>query len=790
MELIEGNTLARKLAGVPQPVSQAIAMTITLADAVQSAHQAGIVHRDLKPANILLTVEGTPKISDFGLAWRIEGADELTLAGTPIGTPSYMAPEQATARAGTVGPATDVYALGAVLYEMLTGRPPFKGESAAETQRQLLADDPVPPSKLNPRVARDLQTICMKCLQKDPRRRYASAAALADDLRRLQRGEPISARRTRAVERLAKWARRHPAVTTGLFSAFLFVVAVVAAACWAISQRTANNKVVEEQLREVVRFQQQSAWKDADAALDRAALRLGSNGPAELNARLNGAFRDSELASRLDKISLDHAGSVGGVLNMARADAAYQQVFREFGIGTDAESPQTVAARIKSSSIRAALVAALYDWSLQPGASGRKWLQDVITLSDNERAGWRSTIRDPAMWNDVNALATFVASASLEDESVPFLLSVREQLKKGRKDPTAFLKRVQFAHPQDFWANMALGDVLREQGKANEAIQFYQAAIAIRAFASLAHNNLGMALVSAGRRREAIPEFKRGLKNDPTAFPCTANLALALANEREFAEAIPMLIQCVTKVPADGQFRCYLGMCYEETGSPEEAMAQYLKSIELNPTYPLAYKKQRILLVKLGKIEDALALWKKQLKATPDDTNIWEGYPEFCIHLKHNDDYESARAQQLAIFAASHEPIVCERVGRTCIIKPAPPEMLQKATALIESAVAKSRNSNLEPYFLFSKGLAEYRNGSFETAIDTMNGKASLTYKPAPALVQAMAEFQLGHADLARTLYTRAIASYDWNKADSNDHQFWMYEQLRDEAAALINPAK
>jgi serine/threonine-protein kinase len=202
MELVEGGSLAQKIAGAPQPARQAAALVATSAAAIHVAHQSGIIHRDLKPGNILLTGDGTPKVTDFGLAKRLEDGQGLPLSGAPLGTPSYMAPEQARGQKDAIGPAADVYSLGAILYELLTGRPPFRAETAAETQQQVIHQEPAPPSRLNGRVSRDLETICLKCLHKAPERRYATPAALAEDLKRFQRGESIAARPPGFTERI------------------------------------------------------------------------------------------------------------------------------------------------------------------------------------------------------------------------------------------------------------------------------------------------------------------------------------------------------------------------------------------------------------------------------------------------------------------------------------------------------------------------------------------------------------------------------------------------------------
>jgi tetratricopeptide (TPR) repeat protein/predicted Ser/Thr protein kinase len=224
MEFVAGGTLTSRVDGTPQPAREAARTVAALARAMHHAHQRGVVHRDLKPSNVLLTEEGVPRITDFGLAKYPEGSEGHTRSGDVLGTPSYMAPEQAAGKAQQVGPATDVYALGAILYELLTGRPPFKAETPTDTLLQVLHNAPVPPSRLRAQTPRDLETICLKCLEKEPHKRYATAEALADDLDRFLEGRPVRARRSRWWEKAVKWARRRPAAAALLAVSALAVL--------------------------------------------------------------------------------------------------------------------------------------------------------------------------------------------------------------------------------------------------------------------------------------------------------------------------------------------------------------------------------------------------------------------------------------------------------------------------------------------------------------------------------------------------------------------------------------
>jgi eukaryotic-like serine/threonine-protein kinase len=352
LEYLDGGSLAERLTGAPLPARVATRLVEQLADAMDYAHQRGILHRDLKPGNILLQFGGSraefkpddtahlelqaarAKITDFGLAKRLDVDSGQTRSGDVIGTPNYMAPEQGEGRIKDLGPATDVYSLGAILYELLTGRPPFNAESPFETVLQVINEEPVPPTQLHSKVPRDLETICLKCLQKEIPRRYASAGELAADLGRFLNQEPIRARPVRWWERAWKWAKRRPAVAALVAACCAAVVALGVVGTWAYAQQR-EAAARERELRGMSDLRWQLARSAVDDMYTQVAEKWLANEPQKDDLQRAFLEKARDIYQHLAEERSDDAA-----VRRETALASFRvgQIYRELGRREEAEA--------------------------------------------------------------------------------------------------------------------------------------------------------------------------------------------------------------------------------------------------------------------------------------------------------------------------------------------------------------------------------------------------------------------------------------------------------------------
>jgi serine/threonine protein kinase/Flp pilus assembly protein TadD len=626
---------------------------VQVAEALEYAHLHGVIHRDIKPSNLLLDAAGTVWITDFGLA-KAEGGNALTQPGDLLGTPRYMAPERFQ---GQFGPRSDIYGLGVTLYELLTLRPVFEDVEVLRLVERIRQETPPPLRKINPRVPRDLETIVGKAMAREPADRYATAAALAEDLRRFLTDRPILARRSSPLEQVWRWSRRNPALAALVATVLLLLVGGSGTAIWYVqdrSQRAAALAVRKAHIEQEIEVAVQeaamlgeraweltetphlwettlasalSAVKRAEALAADASDLVDEELQERVHARkadLETDERDRQMVAALEQIRLE-GNQVDVMKNQFIAKTAipkYLEVFRGYGIEAGSAPVDQAAELIrrKRAPVRSAVIAALDTWFMIARKAGadHDWPMAVVTAADTDE--WRTKVRNAAARQERASLEQLVDDAAVTKQPPAALILLKSALQGVGAEDSAIrlLRRAQHQFPGDFWINQELGNACLAARQPQEAIACFRAALALRAGNCGAQYNLALALKNAGDSPGAIAAYQRAIDLDPKYVEAHNNLGIALWEKGDLPGAIAAYQKAIHLDPK--HFKAYynLGIALRNKGDLAGAVAAYEKAIDLDPQHAQPYYDLGNALWDKGDLVAAMAAYQKAIKLNPD----------------------------------------------------------------------------------------------------------------------------------------------------------------------------
>jgi serine/threonine protein kinase/Flp pilus assembly protein TadD len=600
------------------------------AEALEHAHGVGVVHRDIKPANLLLDAQGNVWITDFGLV-HMQGDGALTTTGDVVGTLRYMSPEQALGRRHEVDHRTDIYSLGVTLYELAVLSPAFGGEDRQEVLRKIAVEDPHPPRRSNAAIPAELETIILKAAAKSPSERYATAGALAEDLRRFLNDEPIRARRPTVTQRVRKWSRRHRPLVMMMAISLAVIGAVIAGAIgWVVrdaaQRRITAEREVAEAVREADRHLAQGHRAEAAATARRAAQILeSSNASGELSGAVDRLFAEAALVEKLDEIRVDrreganaHLGH--GSVDFARTDADYQAAFAKFGLPIESTSPQELVIAVYERPIREYVAAALDDWALarlsqksQHDSLWRRLLEHASALDGNAQ---RREVRAAISRLDRKELLGVAAACGADTPpETALLLAGALAHYRAWSESVDLLRAVHQRHPDDFWLNYQLAWQLRRYLLIDEgALPYAYAAVALRPDNACVWHLLADVLHNVERSEDALRACRKSLQYKP-------DFAIALVTESEIllglkrpAEAAASAEQALRIDPDNFLALWFLGQARLATGDIDQAIAASERSIERYPTFAPSHQVLAQALEAGGRAERAIEKYRDAIR--------------------------------------------------------------------------------------------------------------------------------------------------------------------------------
>jgi serine/threonine protein kinase/Flp pilus assembly protein TadD len=782
IEYVDGPTLAAFADGKPQPPHRAADLVRILAEAVHAVHDAGVLHRDLKPSNVLMTSAGQPKISDFGLAKLLSNANSLTTNPGLLGTPSYMPPEHAQGDGRSTDREGDVYSLGAILYELLTGQPPFLGVTILDTLSMIRERDPSSPRLLQPGIPRDLETICLKCLSKSPQARYRTAADLADDLRRHLSGVPIRARRPSPLERLSRWARRNPAVA--LLTAGLLLTAMLGFAGVVSQWRQAESARNRETL---ARREADQRALDASVSLDRLTL---ANGFLERGHRDAGARRwDDAYAAftraielRPDHVPVWEARGEFLYVRLGLWDLAAHDLKRAFELQT-------------------------------PNSLHRWWWNALLRIHEGDVAGYREVchrLQEHKALNGGGEYAYFLVRS----------LALHVEKPEANKELVELADELARSHPHQSAYSHLQGLALLRAGRPQEAVDRCRESLAGEGSGfcrELNHPIMALAYQKLGRTAEARAALDKALAamSKWTTERCelgsdawVSNLGASgiwpiatwdwLECEIYVREARAALgLDPAEEDPRQRLLRARAFAGLRRFKAADEEYEAALKHLANDHQVQLETHRNRAYRFALASdYQQAAGEFAAAGALSPTDSRLLGFRGLTQLAAGEIDAYRATCAELVSRFGTTRDPLVANDVVDTCIMHAAARPDMRQLVPLAE--IAKSA------YFgsVRLRGIAQYRAGHYREAINDLEQANRISpLKPRELAFLAMAHHRLGHLDEAQHLLAAAQRwIQDADSPDPNDlsreRPVWggWYEKVQvplivAEARSLIGPA-